>query len=135
MRRDRFPWGRVIGGLLALAVIAIVVSVVTRGRALPDQPQPVAWNDQACAHCRMAVGEPAHVEQRLLDPRLQHRETGQPDNACPALAVNSIAAVPAAAEASDDTVKTPRPVRNRRRRPRRSAARPPKSSRLPETSE
>lgn len=56
-------WGRVIGGVLALGIIAVIVSVVTRGRALPDTPQPVAWNHQACAHCRMAVGEPAHAAQ------------------------------------------------------------------------
>jgi hypothetical protein len=56
-------WGRVLGGVLVLAVIAVVVSVLARGRALPDRPQPVAWNQQACAHCRMAVGEPAHAAQ------------------------------------------------------------------------
>ena len=53
----------------------------------------------------------------------------------PARAANSAPAVPAMAEANDETVKTPRPVRNIRRRPSRSAARPPKSSRLPKTSE
>ena len=47
----------------------------------------------------------------------------------------SAAALPASAEASDATVKTPRPVRKTRRRPSRSAARPPSSSRLPNTSE
>ena len=36
---------------------------------------------------------------------------------------------------SDAVVKMPRPVRNRRRRPRRSAARPPNRRRLPKTSE
>ena len=41
----------------------------------------------------------------------------------------------ASAEASDATVKTPRPVRKTRRRPSRSAARPPSSRRLPKTSE
>ena len=35
----------------------------------------------------------------------------------PARAANSAAAVPASAEATDETVKTPRPVRNMRRRP------------------
>ena len=53
----------------------------------------------------------------------------------PARAAKSVAAVPAIAEASEEAVKTPRPVRNMRRRPSRSAARPPKSSRLPKTSE
>lgn len=63
MRRDGVRWSRWIGVALALAVIAVVVSVLARGRALPDEPQPVAWNHQACAHCRMAVGEPAHAAQ------------------------------------------------------------------------
>ena len=40
----------------------------------------------------------------------------------PARAAKSAPAVPAIAEASDDTVKTPRPVRKRRRRPTRSAS-------------
>jgi hypothetical protein len=54
---------------------------------------------------------------------------------CPARAAKSAPAVPAMAEASDDTVKTPRPVMNIRLRPTRSASRPPKSSRLPKISE
>jgi hypothetical protein len=39
------------------------------------------------------------------------------------------------ADANDDVVKTARPVKNMRRRPSRSAARPPKRSRLPKMSE
>ena len=39
------------------------------------------------------------------------------------------------ADANEDAVKMPRPVRNMRRRPSRSAARPPRSSRLPKISE
>jgi hypothetical protein len=53
----------------------------------------------------------------------------------PARAAKSAAAEPAIAEAKDETVKMPRPVRNMRRRPSRSAARPPSKSRLPNTSE
>ena len=53
----------------------------------------------------------------------------------PARAANSVAAPPASAEASDESVKTLRPARNTRRRPSRSAARPPSSSRLPKISE
>ena len=53
----------------------------------------------------------------------------------PAREAKSIAALPAIAEANEEAVKTPRPVRNMRRRPRRSAARPPKSRRLPKISE
>ena len=53
----------------------------------------------------------------------------------PARAANSVAAPPASAEASEASVKTLRPARNTRRRPSRSAARPPSSSRLPKISE
>ena len=42
---------------------------------------------------------------------------------------------PAIAEANEEAVKMPRPVRNIRRRPSKSAARPPKRSRLPKIRE
>jgi hypothetical protein len=64
-KRRRLPWGRLIAGALAVAVIALVVSVLSGGRRLPDGPEPVVWNRQACAHCRMAVGEPAHAAQLI----------------------------------------------------------------------
>ena len=53
----------------------------------------------------------------------------------PARAAKRASAVGANAEAKDDAVKMPRPTRNIRRRPMRSAARPPKSSRLPKMRE
>src|SRR3954471_8873440 len=53
----------------------------------------------------------------------------------PAREAKSIEALPAIAEAKEEAVKTPRPVRNIRRRPRRSAERAPKSRRLPKISE
>lgn len=70
MRRDRtgrrqVPWAKMIAGAVALAVLALVVSVLGRGRHVPDGPVPVVWNQQACAHCRMAVGEPAHAAQLI----------------------------------------------------------------------
>ena len=52
MPREPRRWSRLIGAVVALALTALVVSVLARGRALPDQPQPVAWNRQSCAHCR-----------------------------------------------------------------------------------
>ena len=54
---------------------------------------------------------------------------------CPARAANSTPALVASAEASDEARKTAKPLRNMRRRPSRSAARPPSSSRLPKTTE
>ena len=65
MPREPRRWSRLIGAVVALALTALVVSVLARGRALPDQPQPVAWNRQSCAHCRMLVGEPAHAAQLI----------------------------------------------------------------------
>lgn len=57
------PW-RTIATLGALAAITLlVVLVIARGRPAPDGPEPVAWNHQACAHCRMLVGEPPHAAQ------------------------------------------------------------------------
>ena len=53
----------------------------------------------------------------------------------PARAANKAVALAARAEATDAAVKTPRPVRNMRLRPMRSAARPPSRSRLPKISE
>lgn len=62
-RERRVRWSRVLGLALVTGLIALVVSVVAGGRAVPDAPQPVAWNRQPCAHCRMLVGEPAHAAQ------------------------------------------------------------------------
>ena len=62
-RERRVRWSRLIGLALVIALVALIVSVVGGGRALPDTPQPVAWNHQPCAHCRMLVGEPAHAAQ------------------------------------------------------------------------
>ena len=53
----------------------------------------------------------------------------------PARAANSVVASAASAVASEEAVNTVRPVRNTRRRPSRSAARPPRSRRLPKISE
>jgi hypothetical protein len=62
-------------------------------------------------------------------------ESSAAPSPCPARAAKRVVAEPAIAEAKDDAVKTVRPVRNMRRRPSRSVARPPKRSRLPKMSE
>lgn len=50
----RLPW-------LALVLVALLAC----GRKVPDGPEPVAWDHQACAHCRMLVGEPAYAAQLI----------------------------------------------------------------------
>jgi copper chaperone NosL len=52
-----------VGAVAVLAVAALVAALVLRGRPLPDQPVPVVWNREPCAHCRMLVGEPAFAAQ------------------------------------------------------------------------
>jgi copper chaperone NosL len=53
----------IVAGLAVLAVAALVFTLIVRGRPLPDQPVPIVWNREPCAHCRMLVGEPAFAAQ------------------------------------------------------------------------
>lgn len=58
--------------ILPAAVVAIVIGVVAyvsfaRGRS-SDEPSVVAWDRDACAACKMHLGEPAYAAQiRLTD--------------------------------------------------------------------
>ncbi len=56
-----------LGKLVAVAALALVVGavalVVRGGTDLPSRPTPIAWHDEACAHCRMSIGLPAHAAQ------------------------------------------------------------------------
>ena len=36
-------------------------------RPPPDDVQPIAWNQQACAHCQMLIGEPGHAAQLITE--------------------------------------------------------------------
>lgn len=55
---------RLLVAVLVLAALgAVVVVVVGRGGDLPDEPVPVAWDKDVCAHCHMHVGEPRHAAQ------------------------------------------------------------------------
>jgi copper chaperone NosL len=50
--------------LVVLALLAgVLVLVVRDGTRVPDTVQPIAWNAEACAHCRMLIGDPAHAAQ------------------------------------------------------------------------
>jgi copper chaperone NosL len=55
----RLTWLVLIGG----AVAAAVALAVTHLQRLPRGPQPVAWDREACAECRMHVGEPGFAAQ------------------------------------------------------------------------
>ncbi len=66
--------GRLIGLGLAVGFVAgIVAIVVAGGTQLPNEPVPIAWDREPCAHCHMQIGEPRHAvqlvttEARVLD--------------------------------------------------------------------
>jgi len=59
------PWFKLAALALALAVIAGVVLVVRGAQQLPGEVQPIEWHRQACAHCQMLIGEPAHAAQLI----------------------------------------------------------------------
>ncbi len=53
--------------LFVLAAIGIGVgTLVSRVSALPTGPVAIVWDREACAHCRMHVGEPAFAAQAQL---------------------------------------------------------------------
>ncbi|HKA90096.1 MAG TPA: hypothetical protein VKE22_20690 [Haliangiales bacterium] len=49
-----------------LVAAAAVAGVVWRGTRLPDGPEPIAWDREACAHCRMHISEPGFAAQLIL---------------------------------------------------------------------
>lgn len=55
--------------LVALAVAALVGTValvVLRGaQRVPDDPQPIVWDRETCAHCRMLIGAPSSAAQLI----------------------------------------------------------------------
>jgi hypothetical protein len=50
--------------LCAGAALAAVVAVCASER-IPDEPQPIVWDRQACSHCHMHVGEPGFAAQAI----------------------------------------------------------------------
>jgi copper chaperone NosL len=54
---------RLVLPLVALAVVGTVAVLVARAQRLPDGPEPIAWDHQACDHCRMLIGEPGFAAQ------------------------------------------------------------------------
>jgi hypothetical protein len=68
---------RPIGKGLPVAVVLIVSAVagfgwlLMRAQELPTGVAPIAWDKEACAHCRMHVGEQAFASQlQLKDGRV-----------------------------------------------------------------
>ena len=55
---------RAIVAAIVLTALAAVVVVVVRGAGgLPDQPVPIAWDQEPCGYCHMHIGEPRHAAQ------------------------------------------------------------------------
>jgi hypothetical protein len=63
MRKRAAP--AIVAAVLLLAAGA-VATVVCRGTQLPEGPEPIAWDREACAHCHMHVGEPGFAAQLIL---------------------------------------------------------------------
>ncbi|MBI5853084.1 MAG: hypothetical protein HZB39_18900 [Planctomycetes bacterium] len=63
MSRTQASSGRWIVAGLVLAVVATVAVAAILSSRLPDGPVDPVWDQQACAHCRMHVGEPRFAAQ------------------------------------------------------------------------
>ncbi len=63
MTRKPTSSGRWIVAVLLFAVVATVAAVAFLSSRLPQGPVEPVWDQQACAHCRMHVGEPRFAAQ------------------------------------------------------------------------
>lgn len=73
MRRDDRIRHAIVGVSFALLVVGGVAFAVMRTQALPEGPQPVAWDKEPCAHCHMHVSEPPFASHLILtDGRVLH---------------------------------------------------------------
>jgi copper chaperone NosL len=50
-----------------VAIAAAVLLIVRCGTRVPDEVQPIAWNEEACGHCHMLIGDPAFAAQVISD--------------------------------------------------------------------
>jgi len=51
--------------LTIFCAAAAAVYGVWASERIPDAPQPIAWDREACAHCHMHVGDPAFAAQAI----------------------------------------------------------------------
>jgi len=54
--------------LVLLAILAGAAGAAFAWRAaerIPDEPEPIAWDREACSHCHMHVGEPGFAAQAI----------------------------------------------------------------------
>jgi hypothetical protein len=51
--------------ILVLGLVAAAVVAVFASERLPDGPEPIVWDREACAHCHMHVGEPGFAAQAI----------------------------------------------------------------------
>ena len=58
--RERSRW---VGAAIVLVPLVVLAFAVAKGQSLPTGPEPVAWDRDACAHCRMHVGDPRFAAQ------------------------------------------------------------------------
>lgn len=73
MAATRSAWRWLARGGVVLALVGALALALSWTEGLPDGPVPVAWDREACAHCRMHVGEPAFAAQlQLTDGRVLH---------------------------------------------------------------
>ncbi|MBZ4414999.1 hypothetical protein [Myxococcus sp. RHSTA-1-4] len=71
MAATRSPWRWLARGAVVLGAGGGLGLALAWTERLPEGPVPVAWDREACAHCRMHVGEPAFAAQlQLADGRV-----------------------------------------------------------------
>jgi hypothetical protein len=57
--------GKLIALALLIAAVLGIRALITGSGGLPDRPQPIAWDREMCAECRMHIGEPAFAAQLI----------------------------------------------------------------------
>jgi copper chaperone NosL len=51
-----------VGALIVAAAVALTF-LLHRAAEAPDRPQPIAWDHEACAQCKMLIGEAGFAAQ------------------------------------------------------------------------